>query len=113
MGHARTRHPQRHLHGPTEIFGLWRRIAEHSSGGLQPELRDVLANDDRVVALVSVRGRRADRELDAAPGGGVRVRSSCAAIGHTHLGGSAGLRGVLALTLSTQAPRRLRADQSR
>ena len=51
--------------GPAEIFGLWKRIAEHSGGGLQLELRDVLANDDRAVVLVSVRGRRADRELDA------------------------------------------------
>jgi ketosteroid isomerase-like protein len=50
--------------GPTEIFGLWKRIAEQSGGGLRLELRDVLANDDRAVALVTVRGRRADRELD-------------------------------------------------
>ena len=50
--------------GPDEIFGLWKRIAEQSGGGLQLELRDVLANDDRAVASVSVRGRRAERELD-------------------------------------------------
>ena len=50
--------------GPKEIFGLWKRIAELSGGGLHLELRDVLANDERAVALVSVRGRRADRELD-------------------------------------------------
>ena len=50
--------------GPAEIFGLWKRIAEHSGGGLQLEFR-CSRNDDRAVALVSVRGRRADRELDA------------------------------------------------
>ena len=38
--------------GPDEIFGLWKRIAEKSGGGLQLELRDVLANDDHAVALV-------------------------------------------------------------
>ncbi len=50
--------------GPDEIFGLWKRIAEQSGGGLQLELRDVLANDDHAVALVSVRGSREGRQLD-------------------------------------------------
>ena len=49
--------------GRDEIFGLWKRIAEQS-GGLQLELRDVLANDDHAVALVTVRGTRTDRRLD-------------------------------------------------
>ena len=44
--------------GPDEIFGLWKRIAEQSGGGLQLELRDVVANDNITVALVTVRGRR-------------------------------------------------------
>src|SRR6266508_1314852 len=50
--------------GPDEIFGLWKRIAEQSGGGLQLELRDVLANDDHAVALASVRGSREGRQLD-------------------------------------------------
>ena len=29
-----------------EIFGLWKRVAEQSGGGLQLEVRDVLANDE-------------------------------------------------------------------
>ena len=37
--------------GPKEIFGLWKRIAELSGGGLYLELRDVLANDERAVAF--------------------------------------------------------------
>lgn len=50
--------------GPDEIFRLWKQIAEQSGGGLQLELRDVLANDDHAVALVTVRGSRTDRQLD-------------------------------------------------
>ena len=50
--------------GPDEIFGLWKRVAQQSGGGLQLELRDVVANDDHAVALVNVRGRRAERQLD-------------------------------------------------
>jgi ketosteroid isomerase-like protein len=50
--------------GPDEIFGLWKRVAQQSGGGLQLEVRDVLANDDHAVALVNVRGRREDRHLD-------------------------------------------------
>ena len=50
--------------GPDEIFGLWKRIAEQSGGGLQLELRDVVANDDIAVALVTVRGSRSGRQLD-------------------------------------------------
>ena len=50
--------------GPDEIFGLWKRVAQESGGRLQLELRDVLANDDHAVALVNVRGRREDRQLD-------------------------------------------------
>jgi ketosteroid isomerase-like protein len=50
--------------GPDEIFGFWKRVAQESGGGLQLELRDVLANDDRAVALISVHGRREDRHLD-------------------------------------------------
>jgi ketosteroid isomerase-like protein len=50
--------------GPDEIFGLWRRIAEQGGGGLRLELRDVVANDEIAVALVTVRGSRSDRQLE-------------------------------------------------
>ena len=50
--------------GPDEIFGLWKRIAQQGGGGLQLELRDVLANDRYAVALVSVRGAHEGRQLD-------------------------------------------------
>ena len=50
--------------GPDEIFDFWRLVARKTGGGLQLELRDVLANDQRAVALVTVRGSREDRTLD-------------------------------------------------
>jgi ketosteroid isomerase-like protein len=51
--------------GPDEIFEAWRRTAaEADGGGLALTLLDVLANDDRAVALVRVRGRRGEKELD-------------------------------------------------
>jgi ketosteroid isomerase-like protein len=50
--------------GPDEIFALWKKIADQTGGGLRLELRDVLANDERAVALVTARGRRGDRDLD-------------------------------------------------
>lgn len=50
--------------GPDEIFEFWKRVAHQSGGGLQLELHDVLANDDRAVALVGVRGRRENRHLE-------------------------------------------------
>jgi uncharacterized protein len=51
--------------GPDEIFEMWRRVAEHTGGGLALSLVDVLANDDRAVALVHVEGRRGLRTMDA------------------------------------------------
>ncbi len=50
--------------GPDEIFDFWRLVARKTGGGLQLEVRDVLANDQRAVALVMVRGSREDRTLD-------------------------------------------------
>lgn len=50
--------------GHDEIFGLWKGIAEQTGGGLQLELQDVLANDDRAVALVVARGERNGRLLN-------------------------------------------------
>jgi uncharacterized protein len=50
--------------GPEAIFAFWKRVAEKTGGGLRLTLDDVLANDDRAVALVRVRGRRGDKVLD-------------------------------------------------
>jgi hypothetical protein len=50
--------------GPDEIFGLWKAIAEQTGGGLRLEVRDVLANDERGVVLVTARGERQGRVLD-------------------------------------------------
>jgi len=50
--------------GPDEIFAFWKQVAAKTAGGLNLELQDVLANDHRAVALVTVRGSRAGRELD-------------------------------------------------
>jgi hypothetical protein len=49
--------------GRDEIFTVWRKIADQTGGGLGLELRDVLANDERAIALVTARGRRGDRQL--------------------------------------------------
>ena len=51
--------------GPDEVFGLWKAIAAQTGGGLNLEVRDVLANDDRGVVLVTARGERRGRVLDA------------------------------------------------
>jgi uncharacterized protein len=51
--------------GPDEIFGAWKRTAaETDGGGLTLTVEDVLANDDRAVVLVTVRGRRGDKVLE-------------------------------------------------
>jgi ketosteroid isomerase-like protein len=50
--------------GPDEIFEFWKLVAHKTGGGLRLELRDVLANDERAVALVTARGQREGRELD-------------------------------------------------
>ncbi len=50
--------------GPDEIFGFWKQVAAKTGGGLKLEIEDVLANDRRAVALVTVRGRRGERQLD-------------------------------------------------
>ncbi|MEM9036223.1 MAG: nuclear transport factor 2 family protein [Actinomycetota bacterium] len=50
--------------GPDEIFGLWKAIAAQTGGGLDLEIRDVLANDERAVVLVTARGERSGRILE-------------------------------------------------
>lgn len=50
--------------GPNEIFGFWKLVAEQTGGGLQLEVQDVLANDHRAVALVTVRGERLGHHLN-------------------------------------------------
>lgn len=50
--------------GLDEVFGFWRRVAEMSDGGLQLEVLDVLANDDRAAVFVRGKARRGDRTLE-------------------------------------------------
>ncbi len=50
--------------GPDEIFDFWKLVARKTGGGLRLELDDVLANDERAVALVKVTGSRKDRTLN-------------------------------------------------
>lgn len=50
--------------GPDEIFDFWKETAEQTGGGLKLKVRDVLANDDRAVALIDVHGHRNGRELN-------------------------------------------------
>ncbi|HVE91003.1 MAG TPA: nuclear transport factor 2 family protein [Actinomycetota bacterium] len=50
--------------GRDEIFGFWKQVAAKTGGGLRLELDDVLANDERAVALVTARGSRKDRRLE-------------------------------------------------
>ncbi len=64
MGDARTRRARWRRYGTRAIFGLWKRIADQSGGGLRLELRDVMANDEPAVALLTARGWRDDRVLD-------------------------------------------------
>lgn len=49
--------------GPEEIFGLWKRIAEQTGGGLRLDVEDVFANDTRAVVLVRAMGNRGTRQL--------------------------------------------------
>lgn len=50
--------------GPDEIFGFWKRVAEQTAGGLALHVEDVLANDQRAVALVIARGERQAQHLE-------------------------------------------------
>lgn len=50
--------------GPDEIFALWKAIAAQTGGGLQLEVKDVLANDARGVVLATARGERSGRSLE-------------------------------------------------
>lgn len=50
--------------GPDAIFGFWKEVARQTGGGLRLEVRDVLANDNRGVVLVTARGERDGRQLD-------------------------------------------------
>jgi hypothetical protein len=63
LGGPWTREAGRTYTGRDEIFTVWKRIADQTGGGLRLELRDVLANDERAIALVTARGRRSDRHL--------------------------------------------------
>lgn len=50
--------------GSDEIFGFWKRVAAETGGGLALALEDVLANDLRAVALVTVSGVRGERAFE-------------------------------------------------
>jgi len=50
--------------GPDEIFGFWKQVDRKTGGGLRLEVRDVLANDDRAVVLITARGERGGRVLN-------------------------------------------------
>jgi hypothetical protein len=50
--------------GPDEIFDLWKQIAAQTGGGLKIDVKDVLANDERAVVLVTARGERDGHHLD-------------------------------------------------
>ena len=50
--------------GPDEIFAVWKKTAEQTGGGLRLELHEVLANDQRAVAMVTARGDRKGRTMD-------------------------------------------------
>ena len=50
--------------GPDEIFDFWKVVYEKTGGGLDLSLRDVLANDERAVALVDVTGSRDGNVLE-------------------------------------------------
>jgi uncharacterized protein len=46
------------------IFGCFSKIFQLSSGSYQPQLHDILANDEHTVALLHVTARRGDKALD-------------------------------------------------
>lgn len=50
--------------GHDEIFGVWKLVAEQTGGGLELDVRDVLANDDRAIVLVTARGQRKGHTLE-------------------------------------------------
>ena len=49
--------------GTEQVLQYFARLVELSGGTLSLELHDVLANDEHAVALVTVRGQRAGRQL--------------------------------------------------
>jgi hypothetical protein len=49
--------------GPEQVLQYFARLFELTGGTLSLELHDVLANDEHVVALVTVRGERAGKQL--------------------------------------------------
>jgi hypothetical protein len=55
---------RRDLHRPDEILRFWKKVAAQTGGGLQLDVLDVLANDERGVVLVVARGERNRRRLE-------------------------------------------------
>ena len=50
--------------GKEEVFGFFGKIAELSDGPMEMDIHDILANDDHVVALLSVTATRGDKRLE-------------------------------------------------
>ena len=50
--------------GHGELIGLFARISEATEGSISLSARDILANDDHVIVLTKMEGRRGDRVLD-------------------------------------------------
>ena len=46
------------------IFGCFNKIFELSNGSYQPQIHDILANDDHTVALLHATARRGEKTLD-------------------------------------------------
>jgi len=50
--------------GPDQVLQFFARIFEATGGTFSAELHDVLANDERAVALYTARGERAGKQLN-------------------------------------------------
>lgn len=60
LGHSRL---SRDYNGREDVFGLFGTLFEETGGSFRIELHDVLANDDRAVALTTNRAERLGRSL--------------------------------------------------
>ncbi len=60
LGHSRL---SRDYNGRQDVFGLFGTLFEETGGSFRIELHDVLANDERAVALTTNRAERLGRSL--------------------------------------------------
>jgi ketosteroid isomerase-like protein len=54
----------RDYEGPEQVIQYFARIVELTGGAFSLELQDVLANDEHAVALFTIRGERAGKQLN-------------------------------------------------